>query len=121
MPKMSDKKKSKYLAKKMIFHGETFDSKKEMERYIELLAMEQRGEIKNLERQAEYELIPRQKTPSGKTEPACFYRADFTYSLPDGRIVVEDVKGYKHSQAYHVFSIKRKLMLLLYKIEVIEV
>lgn len=120
MPKMSDKKKSKYQAKKMIFRGETFDSKKEMERYIELLAMEQRGEIKNLARQVRYEVIPRQVKSDGKVERAVFYIADMTYQA-NGETVVEDVKGYKHSQAYNVFSIKRKLMLLRYGIEIKEV
>lgn len=118
--KMKGKGKNKFNAQKCYFGGEEFDSKKEMERYIELLGMEQRGEISNLSRQAEYEVIPRQTKSDGSIERATFYIADYVYQK-DGKIVVEDVKGYKHSQAYNVFVMKRKLMLLRYGIEVQEV
>lgn len=67
-----------------------------------------------------YELIGKQKRPSGGTERAVRYIADFVYER-DGRTVVEDVKGYRHGTAYNVFSIKRKLMLEKYGIEVAEI
>ena len=120
MPKMSQKTKNKYNARKVEFRGEVFDSKKELDRYIELLAMEQRGEIKNLKRQVEFELIPRQKKSDGHIERGCWYIADYVYEK-DGKDVVEDVKGFRHSQAYNVFTIKRKLMLQKYGIEIQEV
>ena len=39
------------------------------------------------------------------------YIADFKY-IQDGKMIVEDVKGYKRGAAYQLFTIKRKLMLL---------
>ena len=97
-----------------------FDSAKEHRRYEELLLMLKSGEISDLEIQVPYELIPKQKLSSGKTERAITYIADFVYKK-DGNTVVEDVKGYRKGQAYSVFVIKRKLMKHVHGIEVIEV
>lgn len=122
---------SKYLNKKITFAGETFDSKKELRRYHELMLLEKAGKITGLERQKKYVLIPAQKEPNsvgvrggirfGKTlEKECAYIADFVYQ-ENGQTVVEDVKGYKKGGAYAVFTIKRKLMLERYGIRVKEV
>ena len=43
------------------------------------------------------------------------------FNKKNGKLVVEDVKGYKKGPAYNVFSIKRKLMLQVYGIRVQEV
>lgn len=110
---------NKYHAKKVTWYGETFDSKKEAERYLVLKDMEKRGEILSLERQKEFVLIPSQ-TRDGVTERPCKYVADFVYTK-DGKMIVEDVKGYKKGPAYSVFVIKRKLMLYKYGIPVKEI
>ena len=48
------------------------------------------------------------------------YRADFCY-WQDGKLVVEDAKGYKGGEAYKLFVWKRKTMLWLYGIKIREV
>ena len=123
--------KSKYNAKRFMADGEMWDSKREYRRYLFLIHLVDTGQIKNLCRQVEYELIPIQREPdiitkTGKHKPGrvierkCSYIADFQYEQ-DGETVVEDVKGYRGGGAYAVFSIKRKLMLEKYGIKVLEV
>ena len=111
---------SKYLANKTIADNIQFDSKKEMQRYFQLKDMQERGEISSLRLQVPYEIIPKQIKKNGKCERKCVYIADFVYEK-DGETVVEDVKGYRRSTAYAVFSLKRKLMLQVFGIEVREV
>ena len=100
----------------------TFASKREYQRYGELAFQERIGQIKNLELQKTYELIPAQKRSDGTKERAISYVADFVYE-EDGKTIVEDSKGYRNpaSATYKVFVMKRKLMLYLYGIEVREV
>lgn len=90
----------------------TYDSKKEARRHRELLLLERAGKITNLERQVKFELIPKQDG-----ERACTYVADFVYENVDtGERVVEDTKGFKTE----VYRIKKKLMLWVHKIKIIE-
>lgn len=124
---------SKYGNKKCQYMGIVFDSKHEMERYRDLYMMQRAGEIKNLRTQVPFTLIPAQydtsheiyksgprkgeKKPGALLERKCEYIADFVYMLPTGECVVEDAKGM-HTKEY---LIKRKLMLYLYNIRVVEV
>ena len=62
-----------------------------------------------------------QKKAGKVLERECVYRADFAYTDKQGQKIVEDVKGYKGGGAYAVFVIKRKLMLYVHHIRVIEV
>lgn len=118
--------RSKYHSRKTTVGGIVFDSKKEANRYRELVLLERAGLIQNLQRQvkfllipAQYEVIERYSEKTGKRlkdkkktiEQECSYIADFTYHK-DGKFIIEDVKGYKKGAAYEVFTIKRKLMLL---------
>lgn len=116
---------SKYKNIKVKYRGITFDSKKEANRYAELIALEKAGVIKDLRRQVKFELIPAQtlpmpvKMPFGyvkRTERSVSYIADFVY-VKNSRVIVEDVKGYSTD----VFKIKRKLMLERHGIQVITV
>lgn len=118
----------KYKAKKVKYNNETFDSKKEFERYLELLDLQKKGEIYDLKRQVEYELIPAQygeptytktgKEKKGKIiERGVKYIADFVYKDQDNNVIVEDVKGIKTKE----YIIKRKLMLYLLKIKIKEI
>ena len=125
--------KSKYGAKKQTITNSdgsviTFDSKKEMQRFIELRYMEQAGLIDDLQRQVKFVLIPAQREPDtvgkrggvkkGKTiEKEVSYIADFTYTDKEGRFIVEDVKGVKTPE----YVIKRKMMLYFHKIRIKEV
>lgn len=106
----------KYGNKKTVIDEIVFDSKAEAKRYTELKLLVKAGEITNLELQKPFELIPKQKLSSGKTERACKYLADFVYSRDD-KVFVEDTKGVKTQ----VYLIKKKLMLFIHGIEIIEV
>lgn len=130
---------NKYGAKKIKdpATGYVFDSKHEFIRWCELRIMERAGKITNLRRQVKYELIPTQREkstevykagpqkglpkPGAVIEKPCSYVADFTYIDEDGNFVAEDVKGYKKGAAYDLFSIKRKLLLLVHGIRLKEV
>lgn len=108
---------SKYNSKKTVVDGQTFDSKKEANRYQELILLEKSGVIKNLSRQVRFVLIPSQRDENGKViERECSYRADFEYT-EDGKTVVEDVKGFRTKE----YILKRKMMLWKYGIRIREV
>lgn len=51
----------------------------------------------------------------------CKYICDFVVYHKSGRIEYVDVKGYKGGAAYNVFSLKKKLMLATYGIDIVEV
>jgi hypothetical protein len=98
-----------------------YDSKLEEIRHAELIGMERAGLITGLRHQPVYALIPNQRDASGKiVEKAVTYRADFDYTVvASGGFVVEDCKSpFTKTQAY---VIKRKLMLHLHGIRVLEV
>ena len=112
---------SKYRNKKVLVDGVAFDSKKEAKRYRELKLLEDAGIIEKLERQVKFDLLPNQKDPDGKViERKVQYVADFVY-MKNGKVIVEDVKGYRDGGAYRVFVIKRKLMLYRFGLRVIEI
>lgn len=126
----------KYGNKKVVVDGIQFDSKKEAQRYCELKLMQRAGVISELQLQKDFELIPAQyesferygkkgqRLRDGRrlVEKSCVYKADFVY-MKDGQMVVEDVKGYRDPQSagYAKFVIKRKLMLHLKGIRIIEI
>lgn len=126
----------KYGNRKVTVDGIEFDSKKEAQRYWELKLLQRAGKISDLQLQREFELIPAQyetferygktgkRLQDGKrcVEKGCVYKADFCY-MQDGKLVVEDVKGYRDPQSagYAKFVIKRKLMRWLHGIEVKEI
>ena len=118
---------NKYLNKKTVVDGITFDSRKEASRYRELKILESAGEISNLRCQEKFVLIPAQREPDiigvrggvkkGKViEKECCYLADFVYD-EDGQTVVEDTKGFRTKD----YVIKRKLMLYFYGIKIKEI
>lgn len=129
-------KPPKLRNKKVTRGGKTFDSKREADRYDELVLLEKQGVIQNLEWQKEYLLIPAQyKTVEqyGKhgarikdkrilLERKVSYIADFVYEK-DGETIVEDSKGYRNpsSAPYAKFVLKRKLMLWIHGIRITEV
>lgn len=123
--------RNKYGNRKVTIDGQTFDSKKEYNRYRELLLLVKAGKIHDLFRQVKYELVPAQyetyerfsdktgkRLTDGKrcVEKAVYYIADFVYWEGDQEIV-EDTKGVK-TEAY---IIKRKLMLERHGIKIREV
>ena len=108
---------TKYHSRKTVLDGITFDSKREAHRYRELSLLLRAGEISDLRCQVKYTLIPSQKKPSGGTERPLTYTADFVYIGRDGKEVVEDAKGMRTQQ----YIMRRKMMLYVYGIEVMEV
>ena len=120
---------NKYGNSKTVVSGIAFDSKKEANRYQELLLLERTGAIKNLQRQVKYTLIPSQfekvwnprkkAYEKGKClERECSYVADFVYvDIKSGEMVVEDTKGFKTKD----YIIKRKLMLYTHDIKIKEI
>lgn len=122
--------KNKYYAKKTMFNGIEFDSRKEARRYSELLLLQRAGAIRDLELQKKYVLIPAQyeayerygkkgqRLQDGQrlVEKECAYLADFVYK-EDGETIVEDTKGIKTKD----YIIKRKLMLYVHGIRIKEV
>ena len=123
---------NKYKAKKTLFNGRVYDSKKEAQRAAELQLMEKAGVITNLQEQVPFELIPAQyeyyerystkgrKLNDGRRciERAVVYVADFVYREND-KVVVEDTKSKATRTKEYV--IKRKLMLERLGIKVREV
>lgn len=108
---------SKYRSRKVTVDGMTFDSYREAKRYRDLSLLLRAGEISDLRAQVKYTLIPAQKKPSGGTERAVTYTADFVYRDKTGKEIVEDAKGVRTQQ----YIIRRKLMLYTHGIEVLEV
>ena len=97
-----------------------FDSKKEKARFEQLQILQRVGEIRDLQKQVPFELIPAQKDRDGKTiERAVKYIADFTYRTKNGVFVVEDVKSPATRTKDYI--IKRKLMLFIHKIRITEI
>ena len=111
---------NKYGSRKVIVDGIPFDSQKEANRWCELLLLLRAGSIRNLRRQVGFELIPAQRVNGKLAERAVRYVADFTYEQRKGdkwEPVVEDVKGYRTE----VYRIKKKLMLYVHGIRIVEV
>ena len=111
-------KKPKYKNTKCEYKGIKFDSKKEMNRYLDLLEAQKKGRISQLELQPKYPFIVNGKplkAPQKNAKPL-FYQADFKY-IEDGDLVVEDVKS-SMTKKLAVFKYKMALMKALYDITV---
>jgi hypothetical protein len=108
----------KYGAKKTEVDGIWFDSKAEAGRYKELKLLQAAGEIVRFELQPKFVVIPAYRHPVTKKKiAATHYSADFRVYYPDGRVEVEDVKGYKTP----VYALKKKLVESIFGIAVTEV
>lgn len=92
-------------------------SRKEHNRAAQLLMMQRAGIISDLRQQVRFNLIPPQRDHAGTLiERACDYIADFVYTDSEGRMVVEDTKGFRTRD----YIIKRKLMLFVHGIRLKE-
>lgn len=91
-------------------NGHTFHSKKEARRYMDLLALQAAGLIRDLETQPRFRL-------EVNGVHVCDYLGDFRYfDVPRGQIVVEDTKGW----LTEVYKFKKRLMQAVHGIEVEE-
>lgn len=121
--------RSKYGNKKATHNGTIFDSRKERNRYITLLALQKAGEISDLKMQVPFEIIPavyekvekqlktKVKIVDRCVQRATHYIADFVYTDKDGNMVVEDVKG-SSSILTPEFRLKMKLMRYVHGIQI---
>lgn len=98
------KKPAKYRNEKCESGGVKFDSKREMKRWHELVQMQVRGEISELELQVPF-VLAEPVVIAGRKRPALRYVADFVYEK-GGETVIEDVKG----RVTEGYRIKRHLM-----------
>ena len=105
---------SKYKSKKIDYEGMTFDSKKELQHWIDLKQQEEQGIISDLKRQVEFELVPRQEHNGKFLYRPIKYTADMTY-MKDGEYVVEDVKS-KMTRKLPEYIMKKKLLYFTHNI-----
>lgn len=122
--------RAKYGNHRVFRYGQWFDSEHEANRFFELSMLQRSGEISDLRTQVPFELIPTQREPDtvgvrggikkGRCiEKSCVYYADFVYKDKNGKKVVEDAKSpATRTEAY---KIKKKLMLQVHHIQIIEV
>lgn len=120
--------KNKYGAKKVVFDGITFDSKKEGLYYLKLKDMERCGEIENLRLQVPFELLPaiyrdeivhlktKDKVERKLIQRAVNYIADFVYTK-DGKEYIIDTKGMRLPD----YILKKKMMLAILGLEITEI
>ena len=100
-------KQMKFKSKKIKVDDLVFDSKKEYQRWLELVELEKNGDIKFLKRQVKFVLLPKQQE-----ERAVTYIADHVYKYGE-ILVVEDVKS-KITKKQPDYIIKRKLFKYFY-------
>ena len=99
-------RRGKYNAVKVRIDGFVFDSKKEAKRYAELKLIMKKNLI----------IHPRYPCDVNGIH-ICTYVGDFEYLTPDGKVVLEDVKGVRTP----LYRLKRKLVEALYDIKITEV
>lgn len=102
-------RKNKYGNKRCTANGITFDSKKEMYRYLELKGLEDAGLIVDLKLQHHFTLSEAFRRPDGELIRRIEYVADFTYFDGEGKFIVEDVKS-EATRKNPVYSLKKRMM-----------
>ena len=108
-----DAKQNKYHNQKCVYKGIKFDSKKEQNRYLQLLQLEKLGIIKDLKLQVPYLLLDTIRF-KGKTYPKTSYICDFQYiDVKTNKVVVEDVKSPATAKD-KVYRLKIKMLLSKY-------
>lgn len=125
---MAANRKAKYNNKKAELDGITFDSTKEMKRYIVLKKAQEEGIISDLMLQVKFELIPavrekyikHLKTKDKECERTIqlpiTYTCDFQY-IKNGETIIEDVKA-SPKMLPKDFVLKEKMMFALKGIKI---
>ena len=101
------RKLNKYHAQKTTVCGRTFDSKREADYYLELLARKQAGEIVRIGFQPSYTLLAGFKDNQGNRQKPITYTADFFVTYADGHSEVIEVKGVRTRD----YQLRKKLFL----------
>jgi len=108
---------NKYGAKKTVYNGITFDSKKEAQYCAKLDILKKSTHKENrvfdYELQVRYDIIVNDKKIG-------FYKLDFMVQYADGKIRYIDIKGCKKGAGYQLFRLKKKLVEALYNIKIEE-
>lgn len=110
--------KRKYNNQPTERRGIKFDSRKEANRFEELMLLQEAGEIAELKLQPQFTLQESYVTTDGERIRAIRYVADFSY-WRQGEFVVEDVKSKATATAQ--YKMKKKLMQERFGISVKEV
>jgi hypothetical protein len=114
--------RSKYNAVPTMVDGVRFASKAEARRYAELCLLQKSGDIGGLEVQPQF-LLWANSFPLGSAEsqsvPVGKYIADFRYYLPDGEMVIEDVKSAPTCTP--VYKLKKRIVEVQYGIRITEI
>lgn len=105
--RVQSRKKNKYNARKTVMCGRTFDSRREAEVYLELLAQKQAGGIVRIGFQPSYTLLEGFRDNQGNKQRAITYTADFFVTYADGRHEVIEVKGMRTRD----YLLRKKLFL----------
>lgn len=104
-----------------------FDSKVELRRYQQLEEMQERGEIRHLERQVRFPLyaiclydgeaswVNDDISQGRNAEKVCDYVADFMYHRGDEGLTVEDVKG---GATTPLFNLKARMFRACYGFDI---
>lgn len=93
----------KYYAQRQEVDGINFDSKKEARRYQALKQLQKVNEVKYFIRQPSFDIGAGVK-----------YKADFLIVWTNGKVTIEDVKGYQTP----TFKMKKKLVEAKYPIKI---
>lgn len=120
--------KRKYHNLPAVVDGIRFDSRKEANRYIELMSLQRAGKIRGLKLQPQYTLQESYVASTGERVRAIRYVADFAYERPTepdctGAVlwvpVVEDVKCRATRTAK--YEMKKKLLRERFGLTITEV
>ena len=87
----------------------TFDSKKEAERFDELMQIVKEGLIDDLRIQPHFTLSEAWVTCEGVLVRSIQYVADFSYKTRGGKLIIEDCKGGNATKTAE-YQMKKKLM-----------
>lgn len=109
---------NKYLNKKVVVDGYTFDSKKEAKRYLELKLLLRSKQISELKLHPKF-LLQDSFKKDGVHHRAITYIADFSY-IKNDNLYVEDVKS-SFTKKLPVYAIKKKLLLFKYDVIFLEI
>lgn len=108
------KRKNKYSAKKTVYNGIEYDSKKEAGYAQTLDGLKTEGKVKDWKRQVKFPV-----TVNG--HDCGFYKLDFLIQYTDGHKEYVDIKGCKKGCAYSMFRLKKKIIEAIYCIEIKEI
>ena len=101
----------KYKNAPTLYDGIRFDSKLELNRYLELCLLEKAGKITDLEIHPKFELLPEFER-RGKKYRRILYEADFCYKQ-NGKMIVEDTKSQATANNA-VYKLKKKMFHYCY-------